>query len=236
MLRLIRCRTPALLACTFSVGVPALAAAQDFEGRVTVEMNAGPNRPAMPMTILSKGGKSRMESNAGGTPVAMIMDYSAGTITTLMTAQKMYMRMDLKQTEQQMRAMAGADATEAPKYTRTGRRETIAGVSCEHVVFHGKDSKEMDVCAAKGMGFFGGPGGGIGGRGAGGGGIPAGYEQLMKDFKDGFFPLKIEQVEGETRRQVLVVTKVERQAVDAALFTVPPGFTEMQMPAMPGRP
>jgi hypothetical protein len=232
MLRLMRCSTVALL-----VGVPALAAAQEFEGRVTVEMNAGPNRPAMPMTILSKGGKSRMESSAGGTPVAMIMDYGAGTITTLMTAQKMYMRMDLKQTEQQMRAMAGADATEAPKYTRTGRRETIAGVSCEHVVFHGKDSKEMDVCAAKGMGFFGGPGGGLGGgRGAGGGGIPAGYEQLMKDFKDGFFPLKIEQVEGTTRRQILVVTKVEREAVDAALFTVPQGFTEMQMPAMPGRP
>ena len=228
MLRLIRCSTVAL---TFCVGVPALAAAQEFEGRITVEMNAGPNRPAVPMTILAKGGKSRMESNAGGMPVAMIMDYSAGTITTLMTAQRMYMKMDMKQMEQQMRAMAGADApTEAPKYTRTGKRETIAGTSCEHVVFDGKDGTQLDVCAAKGLGFFGGSQGG--GRGAG---IP-GYDQVMKDFKDGFFPLKMEQVEGTSRRQVFIVTNVERQAVDASLFTVPAGYSEMSMPAMPGRP
>lgn len=234
MLRLIRCTSLALLTCT--LGVPATVAAQAFEGRVTVEM-AGPGGGAMPMVILAKDGKSRMEAVAGGMPVAMIMDYRAGNITTLMTSQKMYMKMDLKQMEQQMRAMGGAPGTaEAPKYTRTGRRETIAGQSCEHVLFDNKDGKQMDICAAQGLGFFGGAGGGMGG-GRGGAGIPGGLDQLMKDFKDGFFPLRMEMVEGTTRRQVLLVTKIERQPVEASLFTVPAGYTEMQMPpGMPGRP
>ena len=228
MLRLICCATLVVLL----PATPAVAA-QAFEGRITAEM-AGPGGAAMPMVILAKGGKSRMEMVAGGMPMAMIMDYAGGSITTLMMSQKMYMKMDMKQMDQQMRAMAGTpDAAAAPKYTRTGRRETIAGQSCEHVLFDSKDGKQMDICAAQGLGFFGGAGGPGGGRGAG---IPGGIDQLMKDFKEGFFPLRMEMVEGTTRRQVLLVTKIERQAVDAALFTVPAGFAEMQMPAMPGRP
>lgn len=231
MLQSIRCCAVAVL-----VALPAGAAAQTFEGRVTADMSG------TEVVIISKDGKSRVETSASGIPMTMIMDYQSGSMTTLMPAQRMYMRMDLKQMEQAMRGMGTGDATSAPpKFTRTGRRETIAGIGCEHVVFEAKDGKQMDVCAASGMGYFGagGSGGGPMGRGRGAPGIPAGYEQLMKEFRNGFFPLKMEMVEGTKRTQYMLVKQVERQRVDAAQFEIPAGYSEMKIPTVPpggGRP
>lgn len=224
MLRILRSSLVALV-----VTAPALAA-QDFEGRVTATIYGGGDRPPADVVILLKSGKSRLETSMGGMPMSMIMDYSGGTITTLMAPQKMYMKMSLQEAEAGMRGMAGAGgaSAELPTIKRTGKRETIAGVSCEHVVFEIKDGRQTDVCNATGMGFFGG-GGGMG-RGAG---VPA-ADQLRKEFKDGFFPLKIETISGTTRTTVMQVKTVEKQAVDAAKFTVPADYTEMKMPM--GRP
>jgi hypothetical protein len=215
--------------------LPAGVAAQAFEGRVTALMGGNPNRPPAEVVILSKGGKTRMESNMGGMPMAMLMDYQGGAITTLMPAQRMYMKMDLRQAAAGMRGLTGTTDTTPPKITRTGRRETIAGVSCEHILFEAANGTQTDVCAAKGMGFFGG-GGSMGGGPAAG--VPGDMHRLMRDFSDGFFPLKVEGVKGTTRTQVLLVTQVERQSLDASLFEVPQGFTEMPMPGgmPPGRP
>ncbi len=224
MKRIIRCSALALL-----VAAPATLAAQDFEGRVTAAIMGGPNRGPSDVVIFVKSGKSRMESTMGGMPMAMIMDYAGGSITMLMAPQKMYTRMSLKEAEEGMRNMTGAAATgELPTIKRTGKRETIAGVSCEHVLFETKDGHQTDVCTASGMGFF----GGGGGRSAG---VPAAAEQLRKDFKDGFFPLKIESVEGTTRTTRMEVKTVQKQAVDQKLFEVPSDYTEMKMPGM-GRP
>ena len=227
MFRSIRCSAVAVLVALPAGGVAAQSTPASFEGRITAEMSDNQ------VVILSKNGKSRMEMSASGVPMAMIMDYDAGAILTLMPAQRMYMRMDLKQMEQTMRSMTQTTETAGPpKYTRTGRRETIAGVSCEHFLFEAKEGKQMDVCAAKGMGFFGG-GGGMGRRGAG---VPGGYEQMMKEFKEGFFPLRMEMIEGTTRTQFMVVKTIERQQVDAGQFEVPAGFSEMKMPTTPGGP
>lgn len=219
MLQTMRCCAVAVL-----VALPAGAAAQSFEGRVTAEMGGSP------VVIIAKDGKSRMEMSTSGMQMTMIMDYQAGQITTLMPAQQMYMRMDMKQMEQMARSM-GQTGTDAPKFTRTGKRETIAGISCEHILMELKDGKQMDVCAASGMGYFGAGGGAPGGRG--GPGLPAGYEQLMREFQDGFFPLRMESIEGTKRTQMMLVKSVERQRVDPALFEVPAGFQEMKMPGRP---
>jgi hypothetical protein len=166
----------------------------------------------------------------------MLMDLEGDALTMVMPAQQMFMRTDLKQMEQQMGSSSRAPQP-PPKFTRTGRTETIAGHDCEHVVFEMDGGKQLDVCAAKGLGFFGGPaGGGMMGGGRGGARIPAAYQQLVKEFKEGFFPLRMEMVEGTQRTQVFLVKKIERQALDAGLFEVPAGFQEMTMPGMPGRP
>jgi hypothetical protein len=59
-------------------------------------------------------------------------------------------------------------------------------------------------------------------------------DQLMRDFKDGFFPLKIESVTSTERVVRMLVKTLEPQAVDAKLFDVPADYTEMKMPV--GRP
>ena len=230
MLRILR---SSLVALVITAVAAPVVAAQEFEGRVTATIYGGGDRPPADVVILLKEGKSRLETTMGGMPMAMIMDYAGGTITTLMAPQKMYMKMGLKEAEAGMRGMAGAAAsTELPTIKRTGKRETIAGVSCEHVLFETKDGNQTDVCNATGMGFFGG-GGGMGGGGGRGAGVPA-ADQLRKEFKDGFFPLKIETVKGTTRATVMEVKTVARQAVEAAKFTVPADYTEMKMPM--GRP
>jgi len=224
MLRIIRCSAVALL-----VAAPAVVAAQDFEGRVTAAIHGDPNRGPSDVVIFVKSGKSRMETSMSGMQMAMIMDYAGGTLTMLMPAQKMYMKKTLKEAEEMMRGMSGAATVEVPTTKRTGKRETIAGVSCEHVLFVTKDGSQTDVCSASGMGFF----GGGGGRTAG---IPAAADQLRKDFKDGFFPLKIESVEGTNRITRMEVKTIQKQAVDTKLFEVPADYMEMNMPGMPGRP
>jgi hypothetical protein len=55
-------------------------------------------------------------------------------------------------------------------------------------------------------------------------------------FRGGFFPLRVTEIKGDKRRVVLEATKVEPKSLDASLFEVPAGFTEMKMPGMGPRP
>jgi hypothetical protein len=146
----------------------------------------------------------------------------------------MYMRMDMRAAAEQMGSMGHTPAA-PPKITRTGKHETIAGKDCEHVLME-SEKGTVDICAAKGMGYFTTPGsGGPMGRGRSGPGIPAGYDALMKEFKDGFFPLRVESVEGDKRTLVLLVKTIAPSPLDASLFVPPADFQEMKMPmGMPG--
>jgi hypothetical protein len=211
----------------FALALPGLLAGQGFEGRITAEMSRGDDEPAAPVVILTKGAKTRMDMTANGMPMYMIMDSDAQTVTSVIPSQRMFMRMDLN-----MAGMANDASEPAPKITRTGRRETIAGHACEHVLFDTPDGDQMDICAARGLGFF------MSGRGGpfGGGAVPAGYEQLMKEFKEGFFPLRIETVEDGKRTTMMLVKTIETQKLAATEFEPPAGFQEMKMPGMPGRP
>jgi hypothetical protein len=225
--------SPVAAACAAALAFAAAApvAAQEFEGRITIQTASDPGKPGGEMVLLAKGNRSRIEVQAQGMAMYVIMDLEDGSMTSVMPAQRMFMRMDMKQLEQSMPGMGGEAA--APKLTRTGRTETIAGYSCEHVLFESDKGDRMDICGAKGLGFFGGAPGGPLAR-SGGARVPAGYEALTREFKDGFFPLRMEVIKGTTRQQVMLVTKIERQALEASLFAPPAGFQEMKMPAMPG--
>ena len=212
-------------ALVLSLVAPGALMAQGFEGRITAEMS-GMGASGTPVVILTKAGKSRMEMNAGGMDMYMLMDGAAGTMLSVIPAQRMYMKMDMNAAAQSM------GGRQAPQITRTGTHETIAGHDCEHVLMVTQRG-QMDMCVAKGLGFFTGPGGGPMSRGPS---MAMGYGALMREFKDGFFPLKIETIEGTKRTPFLLVKTIEPQPVDAALFVVPEGFQEMSMPAMPGMP
>jgi len=118
---------------------------------------------------------------------------------------------------------------------RTGKRETIAGYPCEHWLV-GEGADQMDMCLAKGLGFFG--FGGQGGRAGLGAAFPsldrAGLEVLLAarpELKElvegGAFPLK-----AETANLTLVVTRVERKALSDDLFRPPADCKQMDWQKM----
>jgi hypothetical protein len=52
-------------------------------------------------------------------------------------------------------------------------------------------------------------------------------------FKEGFFPLRVSNVESGGKKVVMEATRVEPKSLDAALFQVPAGYNEMRMPGRP---
>lgn len=188
-------------------------AAQQFEGAITVTMTSG-NGQAQEMTYLAKGGKIRIDVPGGSGGGAVIMDGSTKKMTMLMTAQKIYLEMDINS--------IGGEATKAPpKITRTGRMDTVAGYKCEHVTVT-DDEGDTDVCMATGLGSFMLP---AGGRGA----APA-QNSWVKALSEAGFPLRVERA----GKVSLEATKIEKKTLDASLFSVPDGFTKMDMPGRRG--
>jgi len=234
--------------------VPAGAQAQGaFEGVISMAMSPGKGGAPMDMVQMVKGTRTRSEMKTGGKSVVMINDLTAGTMTTLMPEQKMYMTFNMKQMSEGLAGIAGhppggggrkatgpAAPMTPPKISATGKTETIAGRTCEHYIMGEKN--EFDICAAKGLGFFGmGAAAPMGPAGMGAGAVsaalPPGWSDAVKAYADGFFPLKMERLQGTARATVMQVKSVEAKALDASLFVPPPDYKEMKMPTLPfGQP
>ncbi|MGH7702291.1 MAG: DUF4412 domain-containing protein [Gemmatimonadales bacterium] len=213
---------------------PTLAQAQAFEGVVNWKMKG--DRGATEMVQMYRGGVVRTEMTGGGFGAVMLMD--GATMTTIMPEQKMYMTMDLKKMGEQMKGMRHDSAGKSgpAKLTDEGTKETIAGYTCENYLVG--DAQDMEMCVAKGLGYFafGSAGGPMGGRGPGAGGGAAelaANPEWAKVFKDGFFPLRISNLKGSKREMVMEATKIEPKALDPSLFKVPDGYAEMKLPMMP---
>ena len=211
------------------VAVAPAAAQSAFEGVVTYRLTT--EGRTVDVTYMTKGDRARSEMTMDGMAIAMLMDASATTMTTLMPSEKMYMTMDLSR----MRQRAQADTSEQ-QFTATGRTETIAGHECEHYLTG--TGQNTDMCVATGLGYYLG-GGGAGRRGPGSGnsyGLPrpgdARAAAFRAKFPNGFFPLRLTVTEGGNVTTDMVVTAVERRTLADDLFTVPAGFTEMRMPGM----
>jgi len=240
-----RLRTRTAVVTVALLSPAGLSAQGAFEGVISLAMMAGKGKPPMDMVQMVKGLRSRSEMKAGGKSVVMITDMAAGRVTTLMPEQKMYMTWDMKTMEQMGQGMPGmprggrkssrSGPVEVPKITATGRTETIAGRTCEHYVMGEKD--QMDVCAAKGLGYFGmgggGPRGGRMGAGAVASALPPGWSAAVKAYADGFFPLKLERLDGAARETVMQVKSIEAKSLEDALFVPPPDYKEMKMPSLP---
>jgi hypothetical protein len=215
--------------------IPAAAAAQQFEGTVTYQM-AGQGM-TMEMVHHVRGEQVRQEINGPMGMMAVIVDRKAGTATVLMPAAKTYMKMDMKAMSEQV-AAAGMDTTAAQDFeiTATGETETIAGIRCEHYVMDQGEVGKVNICAAKGMGFYM-AGGSTPGQGpgisAGGDWAERAAQRLRARFKEGFFPLKM-TFDGPQGPITMTVTNLERKRIAEDMFVIPAGFTEMKMPGSGG--
>lgn len=213
--------------------------AQSFEGVVKYKMG-GAGKTMGEMTQMYKGTKARTEfTGAGGQGGAMIMDMAAQSMIMLIPQQKMYMVMDMKKMAAMAKNMPGAGGQGAPAggagappaITATGKTETVAGYSCEYYVVG--DKQKMEICAAKGLGMFSmgqSPMGRMGANPLAALSDPT----YAKIFRDGFFPLKIRNL--ERNEVVLEATQVEKKTLDASLFVPPSDYKEMQMPSFGQKP
>ena len=210
-----------------------------FEGKVTMTFTSP--RGAQPVEMYLKDGKSRMEVTTQMGSIAMINDPVKKEMITVIPERNMFMRRSMDMAA--MPNMPAPAERKKPEMKKTGKMETIAGISCEHYTIT-EETGDTDACLASGMGAFmgmgGGMGGGIGGgRGPGGGGGGGGAGRgagggggmaWSRDLEKGMFPLKVTKDGTVT----LEVTAIEKKKLDVALFAVPDGFTEM--PGMGGPP
>lgn len=212
--------------------------AQGFEGTITWAMG----KNGKPMVQTYKGSQVRMDmSGDRGGSGAMIMNGETGDMTMIMAERKMYMTMNMKGMAEKME-MEHKTERKPPKITDTGKTETIAGKTCE-VYRYAKEEGQpetMEMCVAKGMGYFmggarGPMGGGRGGEGSMAAEI-ASNPEYQKLYKDGFFPLRVSRIDGGTVKNEMLATKIDQSAVPASAFEVPAGYTEMKMPAGMGMP
>src|SRR6185503_7655134 len=205
-----------------AVGVlwTAPAAAQGtFEGMVTSRMSSGEGRPTVLLRTYQMGSKVRQEYDTPQGTMASIIDGKTGEMMTIMAAQKKYMVINMRDAVKTMApAVKGMQPTAADvakyKVTPTGKRETIAGVSCEHYKFSSADrpGADLDICGATGMGFMGSPDG----NGMSGMGMPntadmlKGNPALASLAAKGFFPLKMTMSDRD-RTSVFEATALERR-------------------------
>ena len=258
VVRLVRLAAAALVVA--AVARPASAQAL-FEGQITMTLKSA--RGSVPTELYIKDGVTRMDaSGPGGNSMVIVNDPAKKEMMMIMPERQMYFKRSTDMAS--MPQMDGAPpAAPKPTITKTGKMETIAGMSCEHHTITHENGDAEDACIASGIGTFapaaggmgrgmgggrmggagGGGGGGVGGGGGGGGGAGGGAggppRQDMgwaRDLGKGMFPLKVSK-NGET---VLEVTKIEKKKLDPTLFQAPEGFQDMSAMmgggGRPGRP
>jgi hypothetical protein len=229
-------RALAFSVCAASLAVAPSAKAQTFEGAVTMRVGVGGAQSAVQeVEYLLRGGRARINMQTRGRTVSMIAVPAEKKMFMLMDAQNMYIEMSTDPaTNPAMKPTADAatkaiENAGAPKITRTGRKETIAGYECEHVLV-ASTSQSFDVCITKALGGFSTALSAIGGMNGAGRGSAAQQTWQKALGEVGAFPLKVTSTDGAI---ALEVTKVEKRSIPAAQFEVPSTYSKMALPQRP---
>ena len=217
------------LALVTAIVLPPSAPAQEaFAGVVTFELQA--NGQSMTMRYLARDGKVRQEMEVPGMPgpVFTLLGVTPGKMQVVMASMGMYMETDMTEL-----AEKGAPAAtgKVPPLKKLGS-ETIAGLSCDNYLVG--EEQDMEVCVAKGLGWFmngSAPSGPMPGAGP----STPDLNAYRSAFKDGMFPLRVTQIKDGNREVILEATSVDAKTVpEASLFVLPAGLRKMQMPGMGG--
>jgi hypothetical protein len=187
----------------------------NFEGEVTMKTTR-PNAPDATMTIKAKGEKLRLEipTPDGKTASALYLPRE-NKMVVLLDAQKAAMDMDL--------GAPGAPQPNTNPQTsaveKTGKKETIAGVSCEDWVIKDPIGARTETCVAEGLPYL-----DLDSLRHGGAGTA--WKQEMRAKKT--FPLRSIEFDKDGKELSRAeVTAVKKEKLDDALFTVPVGYSMM---------
>jgi hypothetical protein len=240
-------------------GLPGLGAFLDgFEGEIDALVKE--NKPGATDTALAvfvKSGKLRLdlpEKMAQGAAAMLgpkayvVYDPPAKKIFLVADARKEVIVVDLEKSGEQLKGMkppeapheprAAAPEKPAPKLTKTGKFETVAGYKCENWDI-ATDHREGTVCVAQeGVSWFSIPMTGI----------PTDRAWMFELLDGKHFPLRFVgyDKDGATETARFEVTKIDKKALPASDFEYPPTYriTDLAqmfagmagMPGMPGRP
>jgi hypothetical protein len=192
--------------------------AQTFEGSISLRMASRSPQGEMNQTVeyLLRGGKMRVNMGGPMGGAAMIVSPSEKKLFMLLAAQNSYVEMSLPDSVADRARGAATTAADSVKVTRTGRREQVAGLSCEHVLVATRTTS-TDLCLTRELGRFVNPLDAMRS-----GGLAPWQRQIGEEF-----PLKVTMADGSVP---LEVTKVERKRLANDLFTVPSSYTKVAMP------
>jgi Domain of unknown function (DUF4412) len=217
--------TIVLVAAGALIAASARLSAQGFDGVMQFVSYENHSDHPDTMTQITKGSKIRIEG-MGRNGGAMIFDGANRII--LLPEQKAYMDMPANLGEREATAEASKHRGTAE---RTGKTETIAGITCEDWHYKGTKSdgtpEEGDACVAKGAGMMiNRLSGGMAGRY-----FDAAGPAFAEAIKNGAGVMKVTT----NGKLSFVAIKAERSSVPEAMFAPPPDYTKMDMSQM-GRP
>lgn len=198
-----------LLACKKSSG--------DFEGEIAMTLrNAGGTsemvfEAAPPRVRLALTGPDGRRSHALVKP--------DGSLVLVVDDQRAFVNMDMTKAGA---AVAEADPSGEPVVNKTGRRETIAGHACEIWEIQHASGKRTESCIAEGLAAF-----DFGALLPGAAPASGAVEKELHQKK--LFPLRsIERDASGAETSRMEVVRVERKAIDRAIFEIPAGYTKIE--------
>ncbi len=204
------------------VAMPWTLGAQSFEGAITVRFTSGGRSgpSAQDVEYLSRGGNVRVNIMSPAGAVAVLGLSAEARTYLVIESQRAYMEVPTGDAVGSLATSAGATVV-----TKSGRRETIAGYECEHIIVESRGdagSRKTDMCLTSALGPYVNPMASLAG------GRMAPWQQALTS--DGGFPLKVTLPDGSV---ALEVTKIEKRRVSDALFRIPPDYNKMDMPKRP---
>ncbi len=198
-----------------SMGLASTARAQSFDGVITFRLSA-----ATPQGVrteeaeyLTRDGSVRV--NVGGARGMAVL--------TVPTERKVYVLMPSQRRYAELPSSVSAllDPAATPPsdvtVTRTGKSETIAGLTCQHVLVS-RGTSSTDVCLTRDLGRYVNPLDAMSD-----GNLPAWQKALAAEG----FPLKVTAADGSIPFEVI---RAERRVVAKDHFAVPLDYTRTEMP------
>lgn len=211
-----------ILAVLLILLTPSLIISQSkFEGKVIFAFKD--NEGSKDMTYFAKDNQFRMELSEAGHQGTVIYSPKKEKMLLLMPEQKMYMEFPFNMMKNQEGKMKkNEDKTD---FKNTGETKKINGYKCEKWIF--KDDNEVSVAwMTKELGgfvFMDSP--------MEGNSQKPEWQQEIEAA--GYFPmLVINKNNSGDEISRLVVKSIQKEKLDSSLFTVPEGFTKMDMPMM----
>ncbi|HMZ56101.1 MAG TPA: DUF4412 domain-containing protein [Nitrospira sp.] len=206
---------------------PLASYAGDFEGVLHMNANHAGTGSATSMDWYLKGEKARMEmSRKEGQKQVLIFDGKTRTMQMAMPGQNTYMEMSLEgERGEHLR-----EAFDRQTVERTGKKDKIAGYTCEVWRISDKDDRRLksEICVAKGFGkaatFWVDP------KEVRRSSQPSWVKQLIEEGGFGLRSIQYDETGKETTR--MEVTSIEKKSLDQGLFAFPSDWTKRDLSAI----